>query len=144
MEKEESRQKGKSPPYNLRKRKAMEESWIYEEDEPAGTAGEQDLGYDIHDLFRVMIHHRDSTALFIVAGSEPTVEIDEEHIPVGSDLLSAKHCRQLIEPVLDDELKMKLQKDGRIKFIHTFEGKTFSIDCGVKDGSLSASIKPCQ
>jgi hypothetical protein len=50
MEKEESGQKKKSPPYDLQKRKAMEESWIYEEDEPAGTAGEQDLGYDIHDL----------------------------------------------------------------------------------------------
>ena len=121
----------------------MEESWIYEENEPARTAGDQDLGYDIHDLFRAMTHN-DGSALFIVAGSEPTVEIDEEHIPVGSDILSTKHCRQLIEPVLDDELKMKLQKDGRIKFIHTFEGKTFSIDCGVKDGSLSTSIKPCQ
>jgi Tfp pilus assembly ATPase PilU len=111
-------------------------------DKAGQPMSDEDPGFDIFDLFGVMSHHRDAAALFIVPGSEPSVQMDDAMIPVGALKLSAGQCTALIERILDDGLKTTLQADGRVSFEHTFKGRAFSVECAAKDGYLSASIKP--
>ncbi|MHC9543069.1 MAG: hypothetical protein AB9903_26465 [Vulcanimicrobiota bacterium] len=120
----------------------MEGNLPDEDGENGLPVSDQDPGFDILDLFGILNHHRDATALFIVPDSTPTVQMDDELIPVGTMKLSAAQCTILIERILDDSLKSRLQADGRVKFEHAFDSRSFYVDCFVKDGNLSASINP--
>lgn len=99
-----------------------------------------DLGFEINDLFQVMVKHQASD-LHLKAGAPPTVRLEGELIPVGNHILTENDCKQLVLPFMTGQQRRQLLKKKEIDFAYSIPGARFRVNTFFQKGSVSASFR---
>lgn len=99
-----------------------------------------DLGFDLVDLLNVMIKH-DASDLHLKAGSPPTVRLEGELVPVGSQVLTEEACKKLIFSALTPQQRMKLAKRQEIDFAYSIPEARFRVNAFLQKQSVSAAFR---
>ncbi|HEY4001143.1 MAG TPA: PilT/PilU family type 4a pilus ATPase [Candidatus Xenobia bacterium] len=99
-----------------------------------------DLGFELTDLLQVMMKHNASD-LHLKVGAPPTVRLDGELIPVGSQVLTEKDCKRLIYTSITPAQKRYLLTQKELEYAYTVPGARFRISAFIQRGTVSASFR---
>lgn len=99
-----------------------------------------DLGFELADLLQVMMKHNASD-LHLKVGAPPTVRLDGELIPVGSQLLTERDCKRLIYTSISKAQKRHLLTRKELEYAYNVPGARFRINAFIQRGSVSAAFR---
>lgn len=101
---------------------------------------EPGLGFQLNDLLQVMIKHQASD-LHLKDGAPPTVRLEGELIPIGSEILSDVNCKYLIMSGVPKHLRRKIIKDKELDFAYAIPEARFRVHVFMQKGTVSASYR---
>lgn len=119
---------------------AMEEEIIFTHDELNEDIDTSDLGFELDDLLQVMIKH-EASDLHIKSGSPPTVRMDGELIPVGSQILDDHACKMLVLSCMSPYQRRQLGKRHEVDFAYAIPDARFRVNAFLQKQSVSASFR---
>jgi len=105
--------------------------------EPPDTS---ELGFELDDLLQVMIKH-EASDLHIKSGSPPTVRMEGELIPVGSQILTDDDCKRLILSAMNQYQRRQLAKRMEVDFAYAIPTARFRVNAFLQKQSVSASFR---
>lgn len=105
--------------------------------EPPDTS---EMGFELDDLLQVMIKH-EASDLHIKAGAPPTVRLEGELIPVGSQILTDKDCKNLILSAMSPALRKKLAQKQEVDFAYAIPEARFRVNAFLQKQSISAAFR---
>ncbi len=101
---------------------------------------EPGLGFQLNDLLQVMIKHQASD-LHLKDGAPPTVRLEGELIPIGSEILSDVNCKYLVMSGVPKHLRRKIIKDKELDFAYSIPEARFRVHVFMQKGTVSASYR---
>lgn len=101
---------------------------------------EPGLGFKLNDLLQVMIKHQASD-LHLKDGAPPTVRLEGELIPIGSEILSDVNCKYLVMSGVPKHLRRKIIKDKELDFAYSVPEARFRVHVFMQKGTVSASYR---
>ncbi|MBR0519681.1 PilT/PilU family type 4a pilus ATPase, partial [bacterium] len=101
---------------------------------------EPGLGFQLNDLLQVMIKHQASD-LHLKDGAPPTVRLEGELIPIGSEILSDVNCKYLVMSGVPKHLRRKIIKDKELDFAYAIPEARFRVHVFMQKGTVSASYR---
>lgn len=118
----------------------VDEEIIFSPSEISGELDTSQLGFELDDLLQVMIKH-DASDLHIKSGSPPTVRMDGELIPVGSQILSDYDCKLLILSCMTPFQRRQLGRKREVDFAYAIPDARFRVNAFLQKQSVSASYR---
>ena len=109
-----------------------------EEFEAGGASA--DLGFELHDLLHVVVKHNASD-LHIKVGAPPTVRLDGELVPVGSQVLTAQDCKGLIFGAITRAQRRRLFERKELDFAYTTPTARYRVNAFLQRGTVSAAFR---
>lgn len=99
-----------------------------------------DMGFELDDLLQVMIKH-EASDLHLKSGSPPTVRMDGELIPVGSQILNDDDCKKLVLMAMTPSQRRQLAMRQEVDFAYAIPDARFRVNAYLQKQSLSASFR---
>ncbi|MCD4783542.1 MAG: type IV pilus twitching motility protein PilT [Candidatus Eremiobacteraeota bacterium] len=99
-----------------------------------------ELGFDLDDLLQVMIKH-EASDLHLKSGSPPTVRMEGELIPVGSQILTDNDCKMLTLSAMNQHQRKQLAKRMEVDFAYAIPTARFRVNAFLQKQSVSASFR---
>lgn len=98
------------------------------------------LPFSLKQLLSVLLKHK-GTFLHLNAGCPPMLRINQELVPIGDHVMSARECRYLVNSVLTPE-QLRAQAQGHeLDFNYVEEGTGFRFHVYLERGCPAASIR---
>ncbi len=101
---------------------------------------DKDLGFELNDLLQVMIKHQASD-LHLKEGAPPTVRLEGELIPIGSEILSEENCKYLILSGVPKKLRRQVYEKKEVDFAYAIPEARFRVQAFIQKGTVSASYR---
>lgn len=101
---------------------------------------DKDFGFELDDLLQVMIKHQASD-LHLKNGAPPTVRLEGELIPIGSEILSAASCKYLIMSGVPRNMRRSLLEKKELDFSYSIPDARFRVHVFLQRGTVSASYR---
>lgn len=101
---------------------------------------ESGLSFQLNDLLQVMIKHQASD-LHLKDGAPPTVRLEGELIPIGSEILSDVNCKYLVMSGVPKHLRRRIIKDKELDFAYSIPEARFRVHVFMQKGTVSASYR---
>lgn len=99
-----------------------------------------ELGFELNDLLQVMIKHQASD-LHLKEGAPPTVRLEGDLIPIGSEILSDKNCKYLILSGMPKRSRKLVFDKKEIDFAYSIPEARFRVHAFLQKGTVSASYR---
>lgn len=99
-----------------------------------------EMGFELDDLLQVMIKH-EASDLHIKSGSPPTVRMEGELIPVGSQILTDDDCKKLVLSAMNQYQRRQLAKKMEVDFAYAIPTARFRVNAFLQKQSVSASFR---
>lgn len=99
-----------------------------------------DMGFELDDLLQVMIKH-EASDLHLKSGSPPTVRMDGELIPVGSQILNDDDCKKLVLMAMTPSQRRQMAMRQEVDFAYAIPDARFRVNAYLQKQSLSASFR---
>jgi len=99
-----------------------------------------DLGFELDDLLQVMIKH-EASDLHLKSGSPPTVRMDGELIPVGSQVLNDEECKKLVLSAMNAAQRGLMAQRLEVDFAYAIPDARFRVNAFLQKQSISASFR---
>ncbi|NQU67249.1 MAG: PilT/PilU family type 4a pilus ATPase [Candidatus Marinimicrobia bacterium] len=77
--------------------------------------------YTANSLFKVMVEVKASD-MFVSIGSYPMLKVEGQSLPLEEDIVTPKVIANLKNELLNDELKVKYEKDNEVDFTFSYPG----------------------
>lgn len=108
---------------------------LFENPKPA-----KDIGFELDDLLQVMIKHQASD-LHLKDGAPPTVRLEGELIPIGSEILDADTCKYLIMSGVPAHMRRQVLSKKELDFSYSIPEARFRVHVFMQRGTVSASYR---
>ncbi|MCE1248571.1 MAG: PilT/PilU family type 4a pilus ATPase [Firmicutes bacterium] len=118
----------------------LDEEIIFTQSEINNPPDVSALGFELDDLLHVMIKH-EASDLHLKAGSPPTVRMDGELIPVGSQILTDEDCKKLVFSAMTAFQRKMLGRKREVDFAYAIPEARFRVNAFLQKASVSASFR---
>jgi twitching motility protein PilT len=99
-----------------------------------------DVKYVLDDLLSVMIKHKASD-LHLKTGAPPTVRLDGELVPIGSELLTDDDCKKLILSSMTPPYRKLLASRQEVDYAYSTRDSRFRVNAFLQKQSISAAFR---
>ena len=118
----------------------MEEEMVLTMKEIQEDPDTSDMGFELDDLLQVMIKH-EASDLHLKSGSPPTVRMDGELIPVGSQVLNDEEAKKLVLLAMTPSQRRQLALRREVDFAYSIPDARFRVNAYLQKQTLSASFR---
>jgi twitching motility protein PilT len=96
--------------------------------------------YVLDDLLSVMIKHKASD-LHLKTGAPPTVRLDGELVPIGSEILTDEDCKKLILSSMTPPYRKLLASRQEVDYAYSTKEARFRVNSFLQKQSVSAAFR---